>query len=82
MSESNELWIKNELIPTILAEGKLSSKSLSDNDQLPVLKDVSVKCLTTSESFMLTLCYKVQVVLEENGNEYKLFLVVKVRDGS
>ncbi|CAD7086981.1 unnamed protein product [Hermetia illucens] len=26
---------------------------------------------------MLTLCYKVQVVLEENGNEYKLFLVVK-----
>lgn len=73
----NEDWIKNELIPNLVTNCKLSFDPST-------LVSVVVKKISFDESLMLTNCYRVQATLrpvEKQGDQVEsvVSLVVKVR---
>ena len=79
MSSKDISWIKNELIPELVNSRKLIT---TQNNSTAIIKSLSVNKLTSAESFMITNCYKINVILLDSldeaatTTEYKL--VVKV----
>lgn len=79
---SDEEWIRNELIPSLVASGKLSFGSAG----LPAsVRTVELSKISMEESFMLTVCFKAKIVLvelaqaeNENAETAIARLVVKV----
>lgn len=75
---NNVRWIRDDLIPSLAASGKLQPTVADGN----VVKHVDVEQLSLSESFMLTDCYRIRVTLaaSNGGADKVLQLVVKVHD--
>lgn len=90
-------WIRDQLIPTLARDGQLLKheigkanrhNAISQREQQHV-KSIDVRCLSMSESFMLSICYKIKVVLSSSGpadvvvaddsDDELLQLVVKVQ---
>lgn len=75
----DEHWIRTVAIPSLVENGKLTFKG---NGRRAVLRSVEAKRLSMAESFMLTACYKANVVLAESSGEnadtWLIKLVVKV----
>lgn len=79
---NDEIWISNEMIPLLMDCGKLTFGPL----KLPAaVRTIQLAKISMEESFMLTVCYKVQLVLvkaadvaDENAAKSIVKLVVKV----
>lgn len=72
----DELWIKTELIPSLVADGKL------DKGPNAVLRSIQATRISMDETYMMTACYRVTIELAESANEKAetslIKLVVKV----
>lgn len=56
----NVAWIENELIPSLVAEGKLTFGAAAHP---AVVRNVDIARISIEESTMLTMCYRVKVQL-------------------
>lgn len=66
-------WIKTCLLPLLTDADKLWPNAEAR------VKNVEINQLSLTESFMLTICYKIRVTLSTNGQDDKIVhLVVKV----
>lgn len=68
-------WIRNDAVPSLLAKGQLT---FGPDCKPAVLRRVEAKRLSMEESFMLTACYKVDVVLAESADEGAATSVIKL----
>lgn len=71
----DEQWIKTELVPSLLADGKLI---IAQHIKPAMLRSVLVTRLLSLDSFMLTVCYKVTVELAESNDESAAASLVKL----
>lgn len=83
-NDKNERWIADQLIPELVKNGKFelkNEKKSSENKEIMV-KSCDINQLSSKDAFMLTLCYKVKLVLTDASgqNENCVGLVVKVRN--
>lgn len=80
-TKNHEFWIRQELIPNLIE----SQAFLLTNDHVTtknvVLKSCKIKQLSADEVFMLTKCYKVEIVITDadqtNATVHRI--IVKVR---
>lgn len=75
MCDKNTVWIEENLIPIIVNR----HKSVFEPSKNVILKDVHIKSFDNDGIFLMTLCYKLNIVLDVNGDEQKLSIFVKVR---
>lgn len=68
-------WLKSKIIPKLLKSGKLSNK-FNDNDFQNIR--LEIEWLDSTESFMLTTCYRVHIEFEHSNVTKKHVLFVKV----
>ncbi|XP_073812339.1 uncharacterized protein isoform X1 [Musca autumnalis] len=70
-------WLKTEIIPGLLKDGKLRNKNDNkmDADKFQI-RDITVQFIGAQEAFMLTQCYRAHIVYEYLGavDEIKLFV--------
>lgn len=83
-NDKNEKWIADQLIPQLVKNGKFALKNeenLSENKEI-VVKSCEINQLSAKDAFMLTLCYKVKLILTDASgqNENCVGLVVKVQN--
>lgn len=74
MSDKNTVWIEEILIPAIISRKK-SDLKFGDN---VILKESIIKQFDNDGVFMMTICYKLTIVLDVSGDEHKLSVFVKV----
>uniref|UniRef100_A0ABK9MX03 CHK kinase-like domain-containing protein n=1 Tax=Glossina morsitans morsitans TaxID=37546 RepID=A0ABK9MX03_GLOMM len=67
-------WLKSKIIPKLLKSGKLSNK-FNDNDFQNIR--LEIEWLDSTESFMLTTCYRVHIEFEHSNVTKKHVLFVK-----
>lgn len=70
----DEHWIKEELIPSLVAKGKLGFGPDST-----ILRSIETERVSVADTFMLTACYRVRIKLAESSDSNAIVrLVVKV----
>lgn len=78
---NDEFWIENDLVPTLINDQKLIK--CNETSECIRLKECCITKLSASETFMLTNCYKVKIILTNllnlNGCDSVFHIVVKVR---
>lgn len=74
MCDNNTVWIKNTLVPAIIIRRK-SELKLSDN---VILKELIIKQFENDGTFLMTICYRLTIVLDVCGEEHTLSVFVKV----
>lgn len=81
-SATNENWITCNLIPELVQSGKFALTSDENPSKTDVvIKSCDINPLSAKDAFMLTICYKVRVVLESargGKDDEAIGLVVKV----
>lgn len=68
-------WVKATLIPTIIDRKKSELSTTND----VISKEFSIKQFDNDGAFMMTICYKLNIVLDVGGEEHRLSVFVKVR---
>lgn len=76
MSDQNTIWIRDTLVPLIVKKEKSMLQSANDVN----LKDLSIERFENNGVFLLTICYKLTIVLDiGNGNEHRFSVFIKVK---
>lgn len=68
MSDENEIWLKDVLVPSLVDSGKLG---IIENDETikSILKNIEIRKLSLTEAFMMNSCYKIQVTLSKSTDD-------------
>lgn len=71
----HEQWIR-DLLPNLVKEGKFSNEF----EKFTKIKNCEISRLSSTEGFMLTMCYRITITLTDdmNNNSKKFKLVLKV----
>lgn len=79
---NDDHWIRNDVIPSLVASGKIT---FGPAESPACIRTLEIYRIPMEESFMLTCCYKVTIVLveaskaaDENSTTIAVKLVVKV----
>lgn len=75
MCDQITVWVKNTLIPVIINRTK--SEFPASNDVF--LKELTIKQFENDGAFMMTICYKLNIVLDIDGKLHRLSVFLKVR---
>lgn len=83
-TKKHEIWIRQELIPHLINKKILRLNSDDSCSNNILLKNCTIKSLSSADAFMLTNCYKVEIVLtntdQSDANETTIYrVVIKVR---
>lgn len=74
MCDNNTVWINDTLVPAIIIRKKTELK-LAKN---MILKESIIKQFENDGAFLMTICYKLTIVLDVCGEEHRLPVFVKV----
>lgn len=76
MSNNNQLvvWIQEKLIPDLINKGTFLPKL----EPLTEIKQCHVILLSTAEAYMLTMCYKIKIIVTDNKKPAEIGFVLKV----
>lgn len=74
----HEVNIREELLPRLVKDGNFSTVS----ERFTKIQKCDIVRLSSSEAFMLTMCYRIKLTLstEDNFHSKEFNLVLKVRD--
>lgn len=72
-NDKHGLWIRDQLIPLVVEKQQAASPTKKIS-----LKDSSFKKFTNDGGYIITLCYKVIIVLDVDGGERTISFFVKV----
>lgn len=64
--EKDLQWIRDELIPSLVSDGKLT---FGPGAKSTALRNIEATRLSMEDSFMITSCYKITVQLAESTDE-------------
>lgn len=73
----HESWIRDGLLPELMEKGKFSDP----NQNFTKIKNCEISRLSSSETFMLTMCYRIKLTLGgdcDDNNSKELRFVLKV----
>lgn len=68
-------WIRHQLVPSLLADGKLA---FGANPASVIVRSVEAVRVPMEESFMLTACYKVKIELAESSDDNAATSVIRL----
>lgn len=72
----HENWIKTELMPDLVNNGTFKLKKVMK------IENCEINRLTTSEAFMLTMCYRIKLTLHDDDDDChkkEIGLILKVK---
>lgn len=78
MSEKIRTFVKSILIPSIISRKKSELQTTSD----VALKEWSIHPFDNDGAFMMTICYKLKVALNVDGDSHTLSVFLKVSESS
>ncbi|XP_075168676.1 uncharacterized protein LOC142240820 [Haematobia irritans] len=76
-SEIEINWLKSEMIPQLLKDGKLIANITNEDYSEFQINDISVEFIGTEEAFMLTKCYRAHLKYDYKGSTNDIRLFVK-----
>lgn len=74
MNDKHELWIRDCLISSVVDKQQTASPAKKIN-----LKNSTIKRFTNDGGYIVTLCYKVVIVLDVDGVDETISFFVKVK---